>query len=313
MDLIGDIGATNSRLALLDETGQIQAPETFANAEFEDLETLLTHYLDRRRGSDRPSRAALAVAAPILSDHVEMTNLQWSFSQIGLQVALKLRRLHILNDFEALAWGLMTVGDEMRVRIGGGQAAKRAAIGVLGPGSGLGVGGLLPCQDGWTAISGEGGHVTLAASSREEVEIIEQIQEQYSHCSAERVLSGPGLVNLYHALSAQVGRGIAQIEPDDVTALALKREPLAERALGMFFAFLGTVASDLAVTLGARGGVYIAGGIVPRVVEQIKASGFRERFEAKGRYRSYVRAIPTFVLTEPTPAFRGLRHFLGFD
>lgn len=312
MDLIGDIGATNSRCALIDDSGHVRAPETFSNSEFDDLETLLLHYLDRRRGNDRPSRAALAVAAPILSDHIEMTNLQWSFSQIGLQVALKLRRLHVLNDYEALAWGLIDVHDRARVRVGGGRPVARAAIGVLGPGSGLGVGGLLPCQEGWTAISGEGGHVTLAAYSGEEAEVIAHIKEQYSHCSAERVLSGPGLVNLYHALSAQAGRGIAQIEPDDVTALALKHEPLAEKTLGMFFDFLGTVASDLAVTLGARGGVYIAGGIVPRVLDELKASGFRERFEAKGRYRSYVRAIPTFVLTEPTPAFRGLRHFLGF-
>lgn len=313
MDLIGDIGATHSRCALLDEAGRVQAPETFDNADFPDLESLLVGYLDRRRASDRPARGALAVAAPILSDHVEMTNIQWSFSQISLQVALGLRRLHVLNDFEALAWGLASVDPSTCVRIGGGTAVSRAAIGVLGPGSGLGVSGLLPSQESWTAISGEGGHVTLPATTAEEAEIIADIRERFEHCSAERVLSGPGLVNLYHSLSQMAGRGLPQVEPDDVTALALKREPLAEKALNIFFELLGTVASDLAVTLGARGGIYIAGGIVPHVLKPLKASKFRERFEAKGRYRAYVRSIPTFVLTEATPAFQGLRRFLGFS
>jgi glucokinase len=313
VDLIADIGATRSRCALLDEGGAIQAPETFANRDFESLESLLVHYLGRRRGSDRPSRAALAVAAPITSDHVDMTNLQWSFSQIGLQVALGLRRLNVLNDFEALAWGLAEVDDAARARVGGGRAVQRATIGVLGPGSGLGVGGLVPCPEGWAALSGEGGHVTLAATTAEEVEICAALRERFEHCSAERVLSGPGLVNLYHALASLAGRGLPQIEPEDVTALAHKREPLAEKTLEVFFEFLGTVAADLAVTLGARGGIYIAGGIVPPLLAQLQASGFRERFEAKGRYRAYMRSIPTFVLTEETPAFRGLRRFLGFS
>ena len=312
MDLVADIGATHSRCALLDAEGSILAPETFNNKDFDGLEALLNAYLARRRASDRPGRAALAIAAPILEDHVEMTNLEWSFSQISLQVALGVRRLAVLNDFEAVAWSLLDIDPEKAHKIGRGEAAKRGPRAALGPGSGLGVGGLVPHTDGWAAVAGEGGHVTLAATTEEEAEVIALLRRRFEHCSAERVLSGPGLVNLYHALSDKAGRGIAQVEPDDVTSLALKGEPLAEHTLEMFFALLGTVASDLAVTLGARGGVYITGGIVPRVLSLLEGSKFRDRFEAKGRYRAYLAGIATYVITESVPAFRGLRRVLGF-
>lgn len=309
---MADIGATHSRCALLDDEGAILAAETFNNSEFDGVEALLQAYLARRRESDRPSRAAIALAAPILEDHVEMTNLEWSFSQISLQVGLGVRRLMVLNDFEAMAWSLLDLDPDQLTHIGRGEAKPRAARAVLGPGSGLGVSGLVPHPDGWAAIAGEGGHVTLAAMAEDEAEVIGIITERFGHCSAERVLSGPGLVNLYHALSETAGRGISKVEPDDVTSLALKGEPLAANTMDLFFRFLGTVAADLAVTLGARGGVYITGGIVPRVVSLLADSKFRQRFEAKGRYRNYMAAIPTIVVTEAVPAFRGLRRVLGF-
>jgi glucokinase len=312
LDLIADIGATHSRCALLDDEGSVRAPETFNNESFPSVDTLLQTYLDRRRASDRPARAAIAVAAPILSDYVEMTNLTWSFSQISLQVSLGVRRLLVLNDFEALAWGLIDLGAESVVKIGRGSSTKRAPLGVLGPGSGLGVASLVPTADGWTAVAGEGGHVTLPAANAEEAAVIDVVRERFGHCSAERILSGPGLVNLYHVLSELAGRGIPTVEPDDVTSLAARREPLATKTLEMFFSFLGTCAADLAVTLGARGGIYIAGGIVPRIIDTLKQSKFRERFETKGRYHSYMAGIPTYAIVEPVPAFRGLRRVLGF-
>lgn len=312
MDLIADIGATHSRCALLDHEGEILAPETFNNREFDGIEALLQAYIARRRDSDRPTRAALAVAAPLAGDHVEMTNLEWSFSRISLQVGLGVRRLELLNDFEAMAWSLLDLAPEQLRQIGRGEPRERAARAVLGPGSGLGVSGLVPHPDGWAAIAGEGGHVTLAAANAHEAEVIAALRERFGHCSAERVLSGPGLVNLYHVQADMAGRGIPKIEPDDVTALAHKGEPLATAAMEMFFSLLGTVAADLAVTLGAHGGVYMTGGILPRVIDLLAESAFRKRFESKGRYRSYMTAIPTFVITESAPAFRGLRRALGF-
>jgi glucokinase len=162
-------------------------------------------------------------------------------------------------------------------------------------------------------MTGEGGHVSMPAVTQEEQDVIALLRDRFDgHCSAERVLSGPGLVNLYVALAELAGRGRPTVNPEDVTNLAKQGEPLARRTLGMFFAMLGTVAANLALTTGARGGIYIAGGIVPRLVEQLRKSEFRERFEAKGRYRPYLAAIPTYVVTAPLPAFRGLRYLLGY-
>jgi glucokinase len=312
MDLIADIGATNSRCALLDDKGHLVSTEVFQNETFTSLEGLLRVYLEHRRASDRPQRAALAVAAPVLADDVEMINIGWRFAQSRLKEQLGLHRLTVVNDFAALAWALPSLRPGDRVQIGTGSPATRMPLAVIGPGTGLGVATLIPTTDGWTAVAGEGGHVTLAASTREEADVIELIRDEMGHCSAERALSGPGLVRLYMALGKTVGRQIVEIAPADVTALARKGEPLAGRTLAMFFALLGTVAADLALTVGAGGGIFIGGGIVPQLLDALKASPFRERFVAKGRYRDYLERIPTYVITAPLPAFRGLRSLLGY-
>ncbi len=313
MDLMADIGATNTRCALVDDNGEELAAEVFHNAGFASLTRLLETYLDRRRTTDRPRRAALAVAAPIVGDEVRMVNIDWQISQAGLKAELGLSKLIVCNDFEALAWALpyFTAAD-LRT-IGGGKRAAGAALATLGPGSGLGVGALVPAADGWAVMAGEGGHATLPATSREEADVIAQIRDRYDgHCSAERVLSGPGFVNLYVALTELAGRAAPTLTPADVTTLAAQGEPLAQKAQEMFFGFLGMVAGDLALTTGARGGVFIAGGIVPQVLDAFAKSEFRARFEAKGRYASYLAEIPTHVITAPLAAFRGLRHLLGY-
>ena len=313
MDLMADIGATNTRCTLLDDKGREVAPETFDNADFTGVAGVLAIYLDHRRTSDRPTRAALAVAAPISGDEVQMINIGWRFSQRELKETLALKRLQVVNDFAAMAWALPQLASADVVQIGGGKSVPRTTMATLGPGSGLGMSALVPANDAWAVVTGEGGHVALPAVTPDEHEVIASLQRRFEgHCSAERVLSGPGLVNLYVALAELVGRGTPTVHPEDVTNLARQGEPLARKTLNMFFAMLGTVAADLAVTTGARGGIYIAGGIVPRLVESLQKSEFRARFEAKGRYRGYVAAIPTYVITTPTPAFRGLRHFLGY-
>jgi glucokinase len=310
---MADIGATNTRCALLDDKGQELAPESFDNADFTGVAGVLRVYLDHRRASDRPTRAALAVAAPIGGDEVQMVNIGWRFSQKALKEELDLKRLQIVNDFAAIAWALplLTPGDV--VRVGGGESVPRRTIAALGPGSGLGVSALVPAADSWAVMTGEGGHVAMPAATREEQDVIALLRERFDgHCSAERVLSGPGLVNLYVALAELAGRGRPTVTPEDVTNLAKQGEPLGRKTLAMFFAMLGTIAANLAVTTGAHGGVYIAGGIVPRLVDQLHKSEFRARFEAKGRYRDYLAAIPTHVITAPLPAFRGLRYLLGY-
>ena len=313
MDLIADIGATTTRCTLLDDKGQELAPEIFENQDFTGVAGVLSVYLDHRRASDRPARAALAIAAPIVGDDVQMINIDWRFSQRELKEKLGLKRLQVVNDFAAIAWALPLLTPADVVQIGGGESVPRTTLAALGPGSGLGVSALVPAADSWALMTGEGGHVSLPAATREEQDVIALLRDQFDgHCSAERVLSGPGLVNLYVALAELAGRGRPTVTPEDVTNLAKQSEPLARKTLGMFFAMLGTVASDLAVTTGARGGVYIAGGIVPRLVKELGKSVFRARFEAKGRYRGYLSAIPTHVITAALPAFRGLKYLLGY-
>ncbi|HEY3515584.1 MAG TPA: glucokinase [Gammaproteobacteria bacterium] len=310
---MADIGATNSRCALINDKGQELAPEIFENADFTGVAGVLRVYLEHRRASDRPTRAALAIAAPITGDDVQMVNIGWRFSQDALRRELGLNRLQIVNDFAAIAWALPLLTPADIVKIGGGESVSGTTLAALGPGSGLGVSALVPAGDGWAVMSGEGGHVSMPAATREEEGVIALLRDRFDgHCSAERVLSGPGLVNLYVALAELAGRGSPTVTPEDVTNLAKQGEPLARKTLAVFFAMLGTVASNLAVTTGARGGVYIAGGIVPRLVEQLGKSEFRQRFEAKGRYNQYLAAIPTYVITAQLPAFRGLKYVLGY-
>ena len=172
---------------------------------------------------------------------------------------------------------------------------------VLGPGSGLSASGLVPTADGWTVLSGEGGHVSIPAASDEEQDVVALLRKRFGHCSAERVLSGQGLVNLYGALAELAGRGQPTVTAEDVTRLASQREPLARKTLQMFFAILGTVAGDLALTTGARGGVFIAGGIVPRLLDTLVQSEFRARFEAKAA------TATTWPASRPTSSQRPCR------
>jgi glucokinase len=310
---MADIGATTTRCALVDDKGRELAPEIFENADFDGVVAVLKVYLDQRRTSDHPTRAALAVAAPITGDEVQMINIGWRFTQTGLRRELSLKRLQVVNDFAAIAWALPHLTPADIVQIGGGESVARTTLATLGPGSGLGVSGLVPTPDGWAVMSGEGGHVSMPSVTREEQDVVAVLRDRFDgHCSAERVLSGPGLVNLYVTLSELAGRGHPTVTPQDVTNLAKQGEPLARKTLAMFFAMLGTVASNLALTTGARGGVYIAGGIVPRLVDPLGKSEFRARFEAKGRYRAYLAAIPTYAITAPLPAFRGLKYLLGY-
>ena len=224
--MMADIGATTTRCALLDDKGHELAPEIFENADFTGVVGVLRVYLDHRRASDLPTRAALAVAAPIGGDEVQMINIGWRFSQSELKQELNLKRLQVVNDFAAIAWALPQLTPADVEQVGGSESAPRMTLAALGPGSGLGVSALVPTSDGWAVMTGEGGHVTMPAATREEQDVIAILRERFDgHCSAERVLSGPGLVNLYVALAELAGRGKPTVNPEDVTHLAKQGEP----------------------------------------------------------------------------------------
>jgi glucokinase len=197
-------------------------------------------------------------------------------------------------------------------QIGGGAAVPSSVIGIIGPGSGLGVAFLVPSNGGWVAVPGEGGHVTLAGTTKRECDVIEQLRGRFDHVSAERILSGPGLVNLHRALTTMEGAPPASYTAEEITERTLcERDRICAEAVDLFFGFLGIIAGNLALTLGARGGIYVAGGIVPKLVSRIGRSEFRKRFEQKGRLKLYIEKIPTFIIIHPFPAFVGLAKLLN--
>ncbi len=316
--LLADIGGTNARLAWQSQPGApIEAITVLPVAGFARLQDALRHYLDTIAPGP-VGEAAIAIASPVLGDAVRMTNHDWAFSQRALTDELCLRRLRVLNDFTALALALPVLPTEHRRQVGGRQAQGDAAIGLLGAGTGLGVSGLVPDgRGGWVPLQGEGGHVTLPAQDARERTVVEGLVRRYGHASAERVCSGDGLLDTFDVLCAAEGTAAHGIDsPAAVVQAALVHaQPQAVAALEVFCAFLGTVAGNLALTLGARGGVYIGGGIVPRLGTALDASPFRARFEGKGRYADYLRPIPVWVITAPeSPALLGAARSLdGLD
>jgi len=304
--LVADIGGTNARLGWIASRGSaVQQIARYPCADHPGPAEVVEHYLGEQR-LPRPAAIAIGIATPVVGDAVSMTNLAWSFSIDELQRRLGVSCLRVLNDFAALAWGLPTTSpDELR-QVGAGIAAEGAPLALIGPGTGLGVSGLLRTPAGLAPIVGEGGHASLAAADTDEERLIAVLRRRFGHVSAERVLSGAGLVNLYEALCELHGQPAEALDAEAISERAAAGDPLCTAAVDRFFSFLGSVAGNLALTLGARGGVYIAGGIVPRLGSAIDASSFRERFEAKGRFRSYLAAVPTWLVLDASMlALRG--------
>lgn len=307
--LLGDIGGTNARFGLrLRADVDISHVQVLPCAAHDSLSAAVRAYL-QAVASPMPAVAAFGMANPVTSDQVAMTNHHWQFSIRELRQTLGLQRLVVLNDFTALALALPHLPASSLRQVGAGSAVPRTAMGLLGAGTGLGVSGLLPQgANGWLPLAGEGGHVTLAAQNAQEFAVIQWLERRYGHVSAERVLCGQGLVDLYQALQSMDDAPLASALSSPAEVLAQDgTHRLATQAVDLFCSFLGSVAGDLALTLGARGGVFIGGGIVPRMnPERFAASGFRARFEAKGRFTSYLTSIPVWVIDSPvSPALEG--------
>jgi len=304
--LVGDIGGTNARFGLVSPDGSLLHSRVLADADYPGIAEAIAAYLADRGGLPRPRRGAIAIASPVTGDEVRMTNHPWVFSVSGLQKRLGFQRLDVINDFTAQALALPHLKDGDKMAVGGGEALAGYPIGVLGPGSGLGVSGLIPAGKRWIPLAGEGGHATMPPITERESAVLAAMRRHLDHVSGERVLSGPGLVNLYNALAEVDGVPAQQYTAAQITDPEIDgRDALCREATGMFCAMLGTVAGNLALTLGAKGGVYVGGGIVPRLGDRFADSAFRERFEAKGRFHEYLSTIPTYVVTHKLPAFLG--------
>jgi glucokinase len=308
--LLGDVGGTNARWAWQARPGAaMERVRVLPCSKFSAIDACIEHYL-RLEGLPAPRCAAFGIATALTGDQVQMTNHPWRFSVAALQAALDVERLVVLNDFEALALAVPALGDGESRAVGGGVATAGANLAVLGAGTGLDVSGLVADGHGaWHAVVGEGGHVTLAAGNPREAAVLAVLHERFGHVSAERALSGPGLVNLYDAVCRLDGEAADALEPADVLTRALTQgagqNRQCQEALQLFGALLGSTAGNLALTLGARGGVYIGGGIVPRLGTHFDALPFRARFEDKGRFQPYLAAIPTRVITAEAPALLG--------
>lgn len=316
--VVGDVGGTNARFAArLAEGGALEHVTTYPVKDFPTLDAAMARYLDELCGEvkcARPLQAAIGIANPVTGDRVKMTNHHWSFSIEAVRRALHLERFLVLNDFHALALSLPALGAEEVRQVGPGQAEAGRPLALIGPGTGLGVSGLVwDAQGRPVALAGEGGHVTLPAESDEEARVVALLRERFGHASAERALSGQGLENVYEALTRLHGAPVPSLSAADITTRALEgRDAMCARTVELFCGWLGCVAGNLALTLGARGGCYVGGGIVPRLGSLFDASPFRARFEAKGRMGGFLQPVPTFVITaDVSPALIGAAQALA--
>lgn len=304
--LIADIGGTNARFALVAPGEEPRHALVLPCAEFAGPAEAAEAYLSRVSPGERPRRAAFAVAAAVTGDFLDITNNAWKFSIEDTGRRLGLESFQVVNDFTAVALCVPLLEPRQRIRIGGGEPVAGVPIGVLGPGTGLGVSGLVPCGGNWHALATEGGHVTLPAASDREAAVIDWLRGLYDHVSAERVLSGPGLVTLYSTLCEIDGRAAEPHTPDIISARGLDGScPACAEALAMFFAMLGTVAGNLVLTLGARGGVYLAGGVTQKLLPLLAASPFLAAFNAKAEHAGLVARMPVYVATDPEVGLRG--------
>lgn len=309
--LIGDVGGTNARFAIETAAGSFLAQAIFANRDFTGFASVLRHYLSQEAsvnaGAGNLKYAAVAIANPIDGDWIKMTNSAWEFSIEAVKAEFGFEVLLMVNDFTALAMALPSLPDKYTKQCGGKTARAGRAIGLIGAGTGLGVSGLISAGDVWVPLEAEGGHVSFSPSDELEIDILERAKKKYSHVSAERFLSGTGIGFLYKLLSIMKDGEKRFLPASEIIEGALHEDnALCSQTIEIFCRMFGTIAGNLALTLGAKGGIYIGGGIVPRLGELFYVSGFRKRFEDKGRFSDYLAEIPVFVITDTYAAFGGV-------
>jgi len=309
--LVADVGGTHIRLALSNSSGLTGLKIGFC-ADYDSIDSALKTYLGSISGELAPQMAAIAVAGPVDRDPIDLTNQEWSFSTHRLQEELGLEHLAIVNDFTAMAAGIPALTATDTRLLGGRDAVPpQAPLAVIGPGTGLGVSALIPTAHGLVPLNSEGGHSTLTATNDDEWKILRVLQQEFGAVSNERVLSGPGLVNLHRAQCQIEGASPKAVTPEEIVQQA-RVAPTGRSALVVrrFSGWLGQMASDVALMFGARGGIYLAGGMLPKMLDVFDVAVFKERFLYKGRFRGYLEPIPIHLVLNPHTALLGAAEIL---
>ncbi|MUH71096.1 glucokinase [Psychrosphaera haliotis] len=308
--LVADVGGTNIRLAIANLTDlSMDHVQTYRCADFAKIDDAIEQYLSFIETEIH--FACIDVACPVTGDKVDLTNNHWCFSQKKLAEKFGFEKLYVINDFTAIAMAIPSLSEEQKTKIGGKEPAEHKPIAIYGAGTGLGVAHLVYSGQKWIALGGEGGHADFAPTDAEQVAILEHLQHKYTTVSAEQLLSGLGLVQIYQALCSINNQPEQNFQPADITTHGINNtDEMAASAMRVFCRILGSFGGNLALTMATFGGVYIAGGIVPRFIEYLKVSEFRASFEAKGRFQPYVSGIPVYVVTEPQPGLLGCAAYL---
>ncbi len=314
--IVADIGGANARFGLasrLDEsTGRfaIEQQQVYPCASFTTFEDVLGSYIAGLEDA-RPKAACIAIAGPVTGNRIKMTNLSWDFSIEAVRKRFDLERLEIINDFGAQAYATLYLQPSELTVIHAGKPRPDAPRAIIGPGTGLGVAGLVKAGGRWYPLCGEGGHITYAPTSAKEVEIRNVIEPSGQHVSVERFVSGPGLANIYRALTVVNGTSFEALAASDVSQRALSgSDPTCVEALTYFCKILGATAANVALVYGALGGVYLGGGILPKVESLLADSPLVENFLAKGRMRDLLKDVPISLMKGDKPALAGAAHWL---
>ncbi len=309
--LIADIGGTNARFALALNDGRVTQTRILACRDYPDPSAAAQAFLADVQPAVQPTHGAFGVASAVSGDHIDLTNHCWSFSTEATRERIGLSQLRVINDVEAMTLSVPHLGEKDIAHIGSGQAVPGAAIAAVAPGTGLGAAALIPDESrGWIAVASEAGHASATPVRDREAAILSAVRHRFGNVSVERVVSGPGLVNLYNAI-CEIDDAKAEpiADPAKIAHRGRSGEcPHCVEALKTFSALFGTFAGDMALTFCARGGVFIGGGVVLKLGAGFDGAAFRRRFEDKGRFSDYLRAIPTFLITHETPALVGLAH-----
>jgi glucokinase len=311
--LFVDIGGTNVRFAQMDSTGVIHDYISAPCANFPHVNDAIAFYYDTVKPKQKPTKVGMSVAGPPNDVYIELVNQSWKFYVRDVQEKFSFEDIKIINDFTAIALAIPLLQESEKEAIGGGQPQEGKPIAVLGPGTGLGVSILVPAHDPAFIIltNNEGGHFTIPAMTDRESDVLTVLRRHFNHVSAERVLSGPGIANIYQALCEIDGAPKLHLEPAAIAEQGLTNTcPLCHEALDMFCAFLGTAASNVCITTAAYGGVYLAGGILPKLGSFFHESKFRKRFETKGRFSNYLEAAPTYLIKHDMPFMLGLKNLV---